>query len=99
MDLKLSGKVAVVTGASRSIGLAIAEQLAEEGMALALAARDEERLRALASRIEAGGGKALVHAANLAEPAAPAGFVAAALDRFGRIDLVVNNAGATKRGD
>ncbi|HKI34574.1 MAG TPA: SDR family oxidoreductase [Gemmataceae bacterium] len=99
MDLKLSGKVALVTGASRGIGRAIAECLAEEGMALALAARDEGRLRAVASQIEAGGGQALVHAANLSQPAAPAAFATAALDRFGRIDLVVNNAGATPRGD
>ena len=66
---------------------------------LALAARDEGRLRALAADIESRGGKALVVAADLSEAAAPAAFAAAAIDRFGRIDLVVNNAGATKRGD
>jgi NAD(P)-dependent dehydrogenase (short-subunit alcohol dehydrogenase family) len=99
VDLKLSEKVALVTGASRGIGQAIAERLAAEGMHLALAARDEGRLRAIASRIEAGGGHVHVHAADLSDPAAPDGFVAAAIQRFGRIDLVVNNAGATKRGD
>jgi NAD(P)-dependent dehydrogenase (short-subunit alcohol dehydrogenase family) len=99
MDLNLSGKVALVTGASRGIGEAIAERLAAEGMAIALAARDEGRLCDIASRIEAAGKIVLVHAADLSDPSAPGAFVEVAMQRFGRIDLIVNNAGATKRGD
>jgi 3-oxoacyl-[acyl-carrier protein] reductase len=99
MDLQLAGKIALVTGASRGIGLAIAQRLAGEGMAVAVAARDEARLHTLAEQVEAGGGKVLVHATDLSRPDAPAAFAAAVLERFGRIDLVVNNAGATKRGD
>jgi 3-oxoacyl-[acyl-carrier protein] reductase len=99
MDLNLAGKIALVTGASRGIGQAIAQRLAEEGMLLAVAARDEARLRSLAGQIEARGGQVLVHATDLSRPDAPAAFAAAAVDRFGGIDLVVNNAGATKRGD
>jgi 3-oxoacyl-[acyl-carrier protein] reductase len=99
LDLELAGKVALVTGASQGIGLAIAQRLADEGMALAVSARNEPRLRELAAPIEARGGRALVYPADLRLPDTPAGFVAAAMQRFGRIDLVVNNAGATKRGD
>jgi 3-oxoacyl-[acyl-carrier protein] reductase len=99
MNLNLTGKVALVTGASRGIGRAIARRLADEGMTLAVAARDETRLRDLATEIEGRGGRVLVFAADLSDPAAPAAFAAAAIKQFGRIDLVVNNAGATKRGD
>jgi 3-oxoacyl-[acyl-carrier protein] reductase len=99
MDLGLTGKVALVTGASEGLGRAIALRLAAEGMGVAVAARNEPRLRELAHEIEASGGRCLVHPADLRIPDAPAGFAAAAERHFGRIDLVVNNAGATVRGD
>lgn len=99
MDLELGSKAALITGASRGIGYAVAERLAAEGMAVAIAARDRARLQGLMEKVQSRGGQAMVFAADLADPAAPAAFVAAAMERFGRIDAVVNNAGATPRGD
>jgi NAD(P)-dependent dehydrogenase (short-subunit alcohol dehydrogenase family) len=95
----LEGKVAIVTGASRGIGRAIALRLAQDGAALVLASRTEADLAKVASEIRSSGGKASTIAGDLREPAAPAAVVKAAIDAHGAIDIVVNNAGATKRGD
>lgn len=96
MDLQLGGKVAIVTGASKGIGRAITETLAAEGMRLVLAARSADLLRDLAASLPT---ESLVQAVDLRDPAAPAQLVAATVAKFGALDLVVNNAGATKRGD
>lgn len=96
MDLQLKGKVAIITGASKGIGHAIAETLAAEGMTLVLCARSADLLQALARALPT---ESLVQAVDLRDPAVPAQVVAAAVERFGGIDVVVNNAGATKRGD
>jgi NAD(P)-dependent dehydrogenase (short-subunit alcohol dehydrogenase family) len=96
MDLELGGKVAIVTGASRGIGRAIAQLLSAEGMRVVLAARSADPLREVAASLR---GESLVQALDLREPEAPAALVAATLARFGRIDALVNNAGATVRGD
>ncbi len=96
MNLQLTGKVALVTGASRGIGRAIAETLAAEGMKVAIVARSRYELEALARMLPA---ESLVQAADLRERGAPAAAVQATVSRFGRLDLLVNNAGATKRGD
>jgi 3-oxoacyl-[acyl-carrier protein] reductase len=96
MDLKLSGGVAIVTGASRGIGRAIAETLSAEGMKITAAARSKDQLDALAKSIKT---DCLVQAVDLRTPEAPAAVVDATIKQFGRIDLLVNNAGATKRGD
>jgi NAD(P)-dependent dehydrogenase (short-subunit alcohol dehydrogenase family) len=99
MEMTLTGKVAVVTGASRGIGAAIARELASAGCAVALAARSGDELHARAAEIAGAGGRALAHVADLREPAAPAALVEATVAEFGRVDIVVANAGATKRGD
>jgi NAD(P)-dependent dehydrogenase (short-subunit alcohol dehydrogenase family) len=95
----LEGKIAVVTGASRGIGRAIALRLAHEGATLVLAARTEADLVKVAAEIKSSDGKATCVAKDLRVPDAPAALVKAALDAHGAIDIVVNNAGATKRGD
>jgi NAD(P)-dependent dehydrogenase (short-subunit alcohol dehydrogenase family) len=96
MDLQLTDHVAIVTGASRGIGRAIAETLAGEGMHVVLAARSRETLEAIAGALSPA---PFVQALDLREPDAPGRVVRATLARFGRLDLLVNNAGDTKRGD
>ncbi len=95
----LAGKVAIVTGSSRGIGRAIARQLARDGAAVVLAARDAAALASVVAEVEGEHGRALAIALDLRAPEAPAKLARAAVDAFGGIDVVVNNAGATKRGD
>ena len=96
MDLGLSGKVAIVTGASRGLGRAIAQTLSSEGMNISVAARSKDQLDDLATSL---GTDCLVHAVDLRTADAAEAVVEATVGKFGRIDLLVNNAGATKRGD
>src|SRR5215210_4301738 len=96
MDLLLSNKVAIVTGASRGIGKAIAETLSTEGMSVVLVARSRVELESLARLLP---NDSLVQAIELRDPEAASNVVAATVERFGRLNLLVNNAGATKRGD
>ena len=91
--------VAIVTGASRGIGRAIALRLAQDGKQIALAARNEKLLAEVAAEIESRGGKAAVFPADLKSPESPAALVDFTVKTFGGIDIVVNNAGATRRGD
>ena len=95
----LAGKVAIVTGGSRGIGRAIASRLAREGVQVVIASRDQATLAAAADEISKAGGVVETFAADLREPAAPEALVRAALQAFGGIDIVVNNAGATRRGE
>lgn len=100
MDYGLKGKSAVVTGASRGLGAAIAEALAREGMRLFLMARDRARLDQVAADMAARHGvEVSVHAADLSSADALEKAAQAALATLDSVDVLVNSAGATKRGD
>jgi NAD(P)-dependent dehydrogenase (short-subunit alcohol dehydrogenase family) len=100
MDLRLDGKVALITGGSRGIGRATAIRLAEEGAHVVITARRQELLDAAAADIDAAGdGDVLVVAgdANVAEDLDR--VLATTIERFGRIDILVNNVGTSARSD
>ncbi len=92
-------RTAIITGGSRGIGRAIALKLASQGVRIALSARSEEALNHVVREIEAAGGWAEAISLDLSLPASGPRLVDFALTQFGKIDIVVNNAGATKRGD
>jgi len=93
-----TGKVAIVTGASRGIGRAIAMRLAKDGALVILCARDEEKLDEAVREIAQAGGNATSIPLDLRVPENPARLVDFAMEVDQGIDIVVNNAGATKRG-
>jgi len=92
---RLDGQVAVVTGAGRGIGAAIAVALAEVGADVLISSRTESELRAVAASIEQAGRRAETVVADLAQPEATAELAAAAVSAFGRLDVVVNNVGGS----
>jgi NADP-dependent 3-hydroxy acid dehydrogenase YdfG len=89
----LTGKVALVTGASSGIGEGIALGLAQAGAAVALCARRADRLTAMAAQIEAAGGRALVVAGDVVNAEFAASAVAQTIEHFGQLDILVNSAG------
>jgi NAD(P)-dependent dehydrogenase (short-subunit alcohol dehydrogenase family) len=99
MDLRLSGRTAVVTGASKGIGLAVVRALVGEGVDVVAGARHVAgELTELAEQTGESAEPGSVHpvAVDLSTPDGPAALVAAAQDRFGRLDLLVNNVGAAR---
>ncbi len=94
----IKGKVVAVTGASSGIGEATALELAARGAAVVLGARRTDRLDALAEHIRASGGRAEVLATDVTQRADLEQLVAAAVERFGRLDVLVSNAGIARTG-
>jgi NAD(P)-dependent dehydrogenase (short-subunit alcohol dehydrogenase family) len=91
--VKLSSRVAIITGGGRGIGRAIALRFAAEGAAVMLAGTNRERLEATAKEIASNAGRALAIVADVSDEAAVARMVAATIAGFGRLDILVNNAG------
>jgi 3-oxoacyl-[acyl-carrier protein] reductase len=94
----LAGKVAVVTGASRGIGLAIAGWLAEHGASVVISGRDADRLQVAVKELEAHGAPVLGVAADAAKREDADRLVEVTRERFARLDILVNNAGITRDG-
>jgi 3-oxoacyl-[acyl-carrier protein] reductase len=94
----LTDKVALVTGSSRGIGRSIALELAAAGCNVMLTARDAKTLKSVADEIRALGRNAAIYAGDLTAPQEPAKLVDAVTREFGRLDILINNAGNNKRG-
>lgn len=98
MDLELEGSVAIVTGGSRGLGLATARGLAAEGARLVVCARHREPLEAAAEEIREAGGDVEAVVCDVLDDDAPERLVGAALERWDRLDVLVNNVGGNRRG-
>jgi 3-oxoacyl-[acyl-carrier protein] reductase len=98
VELGIAGKTAVVTASSKGLGRATAVALAAEGVRVAISARGEEALRDTERQIAAAGGEVLATVADVTEADAPARLIAEAAERFGRVDILVANAGGPPPG-
>jgi NAD(P)-dependent dehydrogenase (short-subunit alcohol dehydrogenase family) len=96
--MDISGKVAIITGASAGIGLAAARRFAIEGAKVVLAARSTDKLTALAEELRSQGCEALPLPADMRNPAAVKRMIEQAFQHYGRIDILINNAGQAAAG-
>jgi 3-oxoacyl-[acyl-carrier protein] reductase len=96
MDLKLTGKAAIVTGSSRGIGKAIAAALAAEGCRVSLCARDAETLTRAADELRKTGREVIATSVDVSTADGPARLVEETVRAFGRVDILVNNAGGAR---
>ena len=99
MELGLKGKVAIITGGTEGIGKAAALTLAREGAKVAICARRQPLLDAVAAEITKAGGEALAVSADMSKAADCERFVNEVVKRFGGVDILLNNAGTSKRGN
>jgi 3-oxoacyl-[acyl-carrier protein] reductase len=99
MELGLKGKVAIITGGTEGIGKAAALTLAREGAKVAICARRQPLLDAVAAEITKAGGEALAISADMSKAADCERFINEVVKRFGGVDILLNNAGTSKRGN
>ena len=97
MDLNLENKVVMITGGSRGIGRAIAFAFAQENARLSLCGRTEETLAQAAEALRAAGVEVFAHPADVTQAAEAEAFVRATLDHYGRVDVLVNNVGGSRK--
>lgn len=98
MELGLTGRIALVTGASKGLGRAIALELAAEGCSVAICSRNMSELEEVQRAVQSKGMRCYAAAADVTDPAAVAGFIAAVEHEFGGLDILVNNAGRARPG-
>ena len=98
MDLGLQGRRAVVTGGSKGLGRAIAQELAEAGAHLAICARNADEVRAAGEQLRATGVNVFAETCDVTDPGSVTSFMAAAAEALGGIDILVNNAGGAHPG-
>ena len=98
MQDSIKDKVIVITGASSGIGEATARHLATRGARVVLGARRSDRLQTIVSEIRAAGGQALAVTADVTNAAEVQALVDAALQEYGRVDVMINNAGLMREG-
>lgn len=98
MDLGLAGRVALVTASSRGLGRAAADAFAAEGASVAVCGRGEASVRAAEAALTEAGAEVLALVDDVTDPGAPARLVAATVERFGRLDVLVGNAGGPPPG-